>query len=447
MLGDGCKMWIEYNRFALSDGGRYALNVKNESGLTATATLNCRAARGGIRSGCGVEAIRNVYGESLYVPSDAKTVLAITGWQRAEGLDTEYAFISEAGDIYVYSGTDDDLTKINLIHKGYTELFRDICDPSGKRMIALCPNGVCIFTRHGRLTEYSGNCTGTGCVFHNRLFIADENAVCFSDVDSYTDFSESVQGGGKIEFTGEGPVQKLITYRDSVLVFMQDSIVEFHAKGAADEFLATPIAYYGHRIAKETIAKCGDNILFITCAGELYCLHGNSCRKIAENVPSAFYAEGVRAAGNGELYFITSEDGRTFVADVDGGCYCLDYALTGLTPCAGEAVGVYAGTLRKMQESGGVPSGKKCVFTVENWLEKDGRERQIERLRLYGAGEVTARVQGLGGEVSRTVALAESGVEIPIGVRGKKFRLGLELGSNSKIWKLDAHVCDIGGGK
>ena len=48
-------MWIEYNRFALSDGGRYALNVKNDGALIATTTKNCRVEKGVIRTGviCG----------------------------------------------------------------------------------------------------------------------------------------------------------------------------------------------------------------------------------------------------------------------------------------------------------------------------------------------------------------------------------------------------------
>lgn len=439
-------MWIEYNRFALSDGGRYALNAKNDGALVATESKNCRVAKGMLRSGVGIQEIQNVYGDSLYVPG-ARAILAITGWQRPEGLDTEFAFITSAGDIYVYSGLDDALKKMNTLHRGYTTLFRDTSDSTGKRMIALCPDGFCLFTRHGRLNEYTGNCTGTGCVFYNRLFFADENIVRFSEVDSYTDFSESVQGGGKVELMGEGPVQKLIVYRDAILVFMRDSAIEFHAKGAADEFFAKPIDYYGHRIVGGTVARCGDNVLFINCVGELYRLHGDSCQRIAENIPPEFYEDGVRAAANGELYFVTGMNGRTLVADLDGECYFLNYILTALTDCAGEAVGVYSGVLRKFVETAELPENKHCSFTVEDWLEKDGRERQIEKIRLYGTGNATVTVKNSGKSVSHSVTLRECGVDVPIALRAKKFKLEIGLGVNSKIWKLDALARDVGGEK
>ena len=440
-------MWIEYNRFALSDGGRYALNVKNDGALIATTTKNCRVEKGVIRTGVGADYIRSPQGKTFRVPSTAKAVVTLRGDVTQDGVDVECAYVSSDGYLYRYSKADSAFVKVNTAAIGFVELVKDSGDSLGNRYFAICKNGFCLCDRNGKVYERVVSINGTGCVFNNRFFYAAGNAVCYSDVDGYTSNNESLYGAGKIELGGDGGIQKLIAYNDCVLVFMPDGIWEFHAKGAADEFFVKRIEYYGDKIVGPSVARCGNAILFVTSTGDLFRLQGNSCQKIAENIPEKFYSGGVSAAGNGALYFLSASDGKVLVADSNGELYFTSFNFYAVTPCDGRAMGVYVGFLSEIHEKYALSYEHTCAFRVENWLAKENAERVLEKIRLYGSGEAMVVVQHGEFSCAHTVQLKDVGVEIPVGVRGKCFHIELKLYQRTKVWKIEALCRDLGGKK
>ncbi len=440
-------MWIEYNRFALSDGGRYALNVKNDGALIATKTKNCRCASGTLRTGVGAQHVKNLQGKTFRIPVGASSVVTFRGEITQDGTDIECAYISQDGYVYIYSKADATFKKIDSTIKGFKELVKDSCDAFGEKFFAICKNGFCLCNRTGKIYERVVVNNGTGCFFQNRFFYARDNYVCYSDIDAYTALNETLYGAGKIAFGGDGPVERLMTFNDRVLVFMSDGVWEFHAKGADDEFFVKRIGYYGDRIVGATVARCGNTVMFVNRVGELYRLQGDSFQKIAENIPQNFYELGAQGGGNGELYFISGVDRKVFVSDVNGECYFTAYEFSALSACDGQVFGVYLGFLAEIHEKYVLSYENTCQFIVNNWLEKDNRERQIEKLRLYGTGEAMAIVRNENQTAFKTVPLQDGGVEVPIGIRGKRFSLEFKLSEKSKIWRVEALAKDVGGGK
>ena len=94
-----------------------------------------------------------------------------------------------------------------------------------------------------------------------------------------------------------------------------------------------------------------------------------------------------------------------------------------------------------------LPDGKNVRFIAKNWLEKDGRELVVEKVRLFGVGDVAVRVGNFNVNAFANIQLLESGVDVPVHVRGKTFEIDIQLLGNCKIWKMSALVSDVGGGK
>ena len=100
-----------------------------------------------------------------------------------------------------------------------------------------------------------------------------------------------------------------------------------------------------------------------------------------------------------------------------------------------------------MSERAILPDGENVRFIAKNWLEKDGRELVVEKVRLFGVGDVAVRVGNFNVNAFANIQLLESGVDVPVHVRGKTFEIDIQLLGNCKIWKMSALVSDVGGGK
>lgn len=126
------------------------------------------------------------------------------------------------------------------------------------------------------------------CVYNERVFGSAnqaKNQVWFSDDFSPSNWTVSEEGGGYIDFADEcGDVIKVVTFLDYLYIFREHGIFRLTAYGEQSEFLLKKVFTNTGRIYKNTIAVCGDKIIFFADEG-LFTFDGYTATRIAKELP------------------------------------------------------------------------------------------------------------------------------------------------------------------
>ena len=438
-------MWIEFERFALSEGGRVALNENKNGVLVATESQNCRSVDGALRGGLGVRYIKNGSGVVFAVPSDIQRAILLGYYDQSKGWVDVPVYVASNRKAYLYS---EETGKFKNVYENLWDV-RELCpEPIHKdknSFFAVNDTAFYYLDKDGVIFEKEDVCNGSVCTFYDRVFYACEQGVRFSDVGNYTDYSSTSYGSGKINFfSGDGRVDKIIPYDDGIVVVKSNRLWLFRAAGAADQFSAEPLPYYGDKIVEKSAARCGKFILFITVGGAVFRLHGKTFVKLVDKLPEAFCAANVTTAADGERYFVSAGE-STLVIDAESGSSYRSYSLVGMSSCDGSVVGAYKGKLCAFSAVGELPDGQTATYSVREWLAEDGVEKRIESLRLFGEGVLTLSVSDGRGKIEKSVELDECGVDVEIGLRAAAFELSLALQAKTCLRKIAVKFNKVGG--
>lgn len=443
------KKVFSFTDFALSEGDRCALKQPLGATMVATESKNCRCVKGALKRCLGLEYIYDYDGKKLYAEPIAQKI-KLMYYDDTTTYDRHYMGAMIADDGYLY---------------GYSESLRafERMDKMPGRESALCPlpfeNGQKDFYLASKATLHRiNNCISSQaaiknrnhyalCVFHDRVFFSSNRGVRYSEAGDFDNFSSSAYGGGKIDiWEGEGGILQLVVYQDTILLFKRNTVLRFYAAGAADEFRVEPMDYRGSRIVRNSAARCGRYVLFLTEGGEIYRLDGNRFEKLTEGVPTDFCFDNVNAAADGERYFLSDEK-KVLVVEAEDGSKHYSYQVYGLTDNDGTVVVEKDHYICRMVEKGFLPRDATAQFVAKNVAVKDEKEKLVRKLILYGSGGVELSFGAGRYEMKMLVPLSEQGVEVLAGVKGKTFDFSIVFKGYANVRKIDVEYNELGGEK
>ena len=129
------------------------------------------------------------------------------------------------------------------------------------------------------------------CLHYERLFVTtsdDTHTLWFSDDLDPTNWNVSTTEAGFIELRdGGGELLKVISFHDYVYIFKEYGISRLTAYAKQEEFDLTNLFVSSGKIYKDSIALCGDRILFLASDG-LYQFDGANTYKINFNMDKMF---------------------------------------------------------------------------------------------------------------------------------------------------------------
>lgn len=154
-----------------------------------------------------------------------------------------------------------------------------------------------ISSEHGKLWVYDGdnppymvnnspNITSM-CIHYERLYATtggEKNEVWFSDDFDPTNWNVTMIEGGFIQFNDDlGRANKVISFLDHIYIFRDYGINRLTAYGEQSDFNMSRLFVSSGRIYPETIAVCGNRVLFLAEDG-IYMFDGVSVRRILDEV-------------------------------------------------------------------------------------------------------------------------------------------------------------------
>ncbi len=188
------------------------------------------------------------------------------------------------------------------------------------------------------------------CVHYERIFASgggDRSAVWFSDDLDVTNWNVSLDEAGFLELADDGGgLVRVVHFLDYVYVFRSYGIARLTAYAEQTQFALTRLYTATGRIYPDTIAVCGDRIMFLAADG-LYSFNGVTVSRAAKNLDGILQPEsgnpcacahsgeyalaarlkfktgypGEEGAKNNALVLYNPSDGRTEVlrgADISG---------------------------------------------------------------------------------------------------------------------------------
>lgn len=287
----------------------------------------------------------------------------------------------------------------------------------------------------------------SACVHYERLFVTvggEKSAVWFSDDLDPTNWDISLDGAGFIEIAdGRGALHRVVQFLDYVYIFRSYGISRLTAYADQTQFSVIPLYVSSGRIFPETIALCGDKIIFMASDG-FYSFNGLNTTRILSNVFDAVHPQdGAEAAFyNGKYYLactLKGSDGSLLphnnalmqydVQTLD--CSFISGAVVeGLTPVFAEGYSALAisagGRLCTLGAKNIKPDGAPMLKVWESPRTDFGRpesEKIIREIHLESASDIELVFQSDGGGRRVSVKGKRSLQKINLAVRGREFKV------------------------
>lgn len=181
---------------------------------------------------------------------------------------------------------------------------------NGEDVVFICSptNGMYVWNGTDEPYKVDNAPAITSMALHGeRLFVTvdgEKNTVWFSDDLDPTNWDASLTGGGFIQLIDErGSLNRVISFLGYVYVFRSYGITRISALGAQTDFSVSNLFVSGGEIYPDTVALCGDVVLFLASDG-LYAFDGVSTRKILKKLTPLFEKKENSAAAyaNGKYY-------------------------------------------------------------------------------------------------------------------------------------------------
>lgn len=134
-------------------------------------------------------------------------------------------------------------------------------------------------------------CISSMCIHNERLFVTsseNERRVWFSDDLNPTNFSVNLDEGGFIDLVdGFGRSNRVVSFEGYLYVFRDYNIARISAYAEQEGFSVNQLYVGSGRILKDTVALCGNKIMYLATDG-LYSFNGSSSSKINLGINNIF---------------------------------------------------------------------------------------------------------------------------------------------------------------
>lgn len=277
-------------------------------------------------------------------------------------------------------------------------------------------------------------------VFKERLFVAGKRILRWSAIFKYENLvDDETQMAGSVQFPDEesGIFIKLVPIKDTLYLFRERGLLKITAYADTLNFKAVPMPYACGQIIQGSVARCGDNVYFLTENG-LCVFDGNVCA----HVPNA--GEGLidltKAVHGfcckGEYFaHVTGKDGvrRLFAFDPGFG-YGRYLEIEAVDASVYRKVYVLKNNDVYAVEGKALPASGKCVADMRFSLGKlRGNRKVLESIAVEGQGmfEIEASANGTtrrakgpaGRRLPLNAALCGEEIDLKITVKSKDFAL------------------------
>lgn len=283
---------------------------------------------------------------------------------------------------------------------------------------------------------------GASCVavHYERLFAAKGYRVRYSKALEPENWQESEQGAGYLDLpSAGGDIVAMLPYKEKLYLFRERGITQLRALGDNLNFKAVTLPYACGKIAKESIASCGDKILFFTESG-LFAFNGGVCALLTEyGAGRVDLTKPVSAVGAGGKYYaaVTLLSGERCI-------FCADPARK-----EGHFIGIpaenlvggaellfsFEGALYRLTASGAPRAGACGLEIGKTALGLSDGNKFLDAMLLEGEGEYL--IEAFGENQSYCAAEGAAGERLAFNrpVRGRTFSLRITARSEGVALK------------
>ncbi len=269
------------------------------------AAFNVTVASGALKSGYGVAATT--------VPSARHKVFCYKVFDETDNKAKYYYIAHDAitGNVWGGGGAPDEWREIAGVHFACTPVGTNY-RLYGEDVFLLCgEEGMAVIdARLHAVTVAAAPCITSLAMHNERMFVTiggRKNAVWFSDDLDPTNWNPELDEGGFIELEGEsGRLNRAVAFGGYVYVFRDYGISRLSAYGAQSDFSVTNLFVSSGKIFADTVAVCGDRILFLAADG-LYSFDGLSTVRIARHLDGLIVPnDGATACYSGGVYWLAA---------------------------------------------------------------------------------------------------------------------------------------------
>lgn len=365
------------------------------------------------------------------------------------------AMLSDENKFYFY---DENTRTYRLEYVFNSEMtFVEVQDDSGVYHPYFCGKaGVFSYNESGEMKKVLAlACLPVACSFQGRIFTAFADSIVYSAPFSTGDFSENIDGGGKVVLPFDtGEVVDMAATSNALFVFCKRGIWKLTAAGSARDFRLEKVGFTGNNILSGSACSVafsgGEKVFFFDECGP-WKLDGLGTKKICRNMTFSLKKTGrvcEHAYLNGKIVYALRSPGnfvQNFVIDLETEKAYPSFTAEGLSTLKGQAVGVVDGLVYALIEGEILPPhriselvAQACDFGVLG-------EKTLRRLRLVGEGQFTLSISN--GSKTKTFTLQTKDGEASLDVRlkGKFFRLRFVLGDRAVLRGLDVGLCKLKG--
>ena len=288
--------------------------------------------------------------------------------------------------------------------------------------------------------------TGMLCTCKNRLFVMlKDGKLAYSNPMTPWDISESIDGGGRIEFPfAWGNPISLIGTQEYVYVFFERLIVRILVKGSGRDFCMEEIPYDGGKIVSGSPCGYADGVIFLAEEG-LWKIKGLT----AERFLKELYLDVSRtspmcvAVVYNEKYFLRYINADCVVVNLEVGLDGLGWTNCFDMPCLSDNLDgptfVQNSRLYQLESDvllSNVYARFESVDCDFGWRGK----KVLRRLTLAGKGSLAVEVFYDGKMTRYNITFVDGKATIDVGVRAKQFSFAIEIKTKSYLRSMGVEI-------
>ena len=433
----------KYASFALAD------RLKKNGVLPLELMNNCDLTDGNARVGIGA---------SIYALPSGKGVFYDWNLSAPKAFffcGDKLAMLSDENKFYFY---DESTRTYRLEYAFNSEMtFVEVQDDSGVYHPYFCGKaGVFSYNESGAMKKVLAlACLPVACVFQGRIFTAVADSIVYSAPFSVGNFSESIDGGGRVVLPSDtGEVVDMAATSDALFVFCERGIWKLTAAGSARDFRLERVGFTGKNILNGSACTVafsgGEKVLFFDEDGP-WKLEGSGVSKICRDLTFSLRKTGrvcEHAYLNGKVvYNYRGLDNfvRNVVIDAETDKAYPSFTAEGLSNLNGQAVGAVDGFVYALKAGEILPAHRLSELVARACDFNFSGEKTLRRLKLFGEGKFTVSVLGERGTKTFELQTKDGEASLDVRLKGEFFRLRFVLGDHAILRGLDVELCKLKG--
>ena len=432
-----------YDKFFVGKGKR------EKNVLFSAIAKGCDCAGGVLKRGVGVVPFL-INGSPLNISDSSARLFLAT--EQVDGERVErFGYIAKNGFAYLYDDATGVFENIGVLSNG---VGVGATDKDGAHVpIFVCDYGIYRLNQ-GTLSYVSDiPCQAVACFCAGRVFAVSEDfSLIYSAPYEPKDFSESVDGGGRIFLRDDcGKIAGLVPMKNKLCVLFEHGITMLDVSGGARSFVRKDVVYGGDKIFLGTACAGnadGEKVFFLTRLG-VCCFDGVKVEKTGENLSMEIAEDSVCSCAFAfGKYFVAYTDKenvkRTIAIDAESGIGYEHIAFNGLFGNNTTAIGVCGTTVYQLAYGGELPTGQEGVFVAETDFDVRGI-KTIRKLRFVGEGSFEIAISNGRNSLEKSLELANGSAEMRVDLRGERFSLSIRPSANCEIRELSATIQTLAG--